>query len=167
MNTPTLFRKVLVPLFTLLIGLSLQSGTAHAQATGDLDLQGIVASSCSVTVSPVVGVADALDLSAAATNVNVASVNETCNDPDGYTVTAVSANASTLMPVGASSDSVAFTINYGGAAADLSGTTPVTDVTTNTGSTGVDKTVDISYANPGFIAADTYQDTITFTIAAK
>ena len=151
----------------LLLGVSTP---AFAASTGDLDLSGTVAAACDVTVTPVAGVADNLPLSSAQTDLNVGSVNETCNDADGYTVTAQSANSSVLQPLGpTSTDSVPYTFSYGGVLVDLTtgGAMTVTDASAPTGSGGTSSLVDISYTNPGFIEADTYTDTITFTIAAK
>lgn len=164
-----LFSKTLVVgfSFTLGFGVALAPRSGYSASSGDLDLSGTVAAVCEVVVTPVAGVADNLPLGAAATNLSVASVNERCNDPIGYTMSAVSAHSGKLMPLGASTDSVSYSISYNGAPADLSGATPVTDVNAPTGNAGVNKNVSISYANPGFIAADTYADTITFTIAAK
>ena len=142
---------------------------ALSAGAGNLDLSGSVAAACDVAVTPVAGVADNLPLVAAQTNLNVGSVNESCNDPNGYTLTAQSANASALKPVGGSPDTVPYTFTYAGASLDLSGggAVTLTDTITPTGASGLDKAVDISYSDPGFIAADTYTDTITFTIAAK
>ena len=142
--------------------------SAHAANSGNLDLQGTVAAVCDILVTADPG-ASSLNLGAAATDLFVASVNETCNGPIGYTVTVQSANSSSLEPLGSSPDSVPFTFKYDGSAANLSGGGAVTITNANlpTGAAGVDKSVEISYANPGFIAADTYTDTLTFTIAAK
>ena len=151
----------------LLLG---SSTPAFAASTGDLDLSGSVVAACDVSVTPVAGVADNLPLTSAQSGLNVGSVNETCNDADGYTVTAQSANSSVLQPLGpTSTDSVAYTFSYNGTGVDLSSgaAMTVTDASAPTGSGGSSNLVDISYANPGFIEADTYTDTITFTIAAK
>ena len=139
-----------------------------AASSGDLDLSGTVATQCDVTVTATATAAN-LDLSTAGVSVNVGSVNETCNDPDGYTVTAQSANSSVLSPIGTSTDSVPYTFDYDATTFDLSGggAVTVTDVNAATGAAGVDRTVTIDFAAPGFIAADTYTDTLTFTIAAK
>ncbi len=151
----------------LLLGISTP---AFAASSGDLVLSGTVVAACDVTVTPVAGVADNLPLTSAQTALNVGSVNETCNDADGYTVTAQSANNSVLEPLGpTSTDSVPYTFSYGGVTWDLStgGTVLVTDAFAPTVSSGASSSVEISYSNPGFIEADTYTDTITFTIAAR
>ena len=97
------------------------------------------------------------------------SVSETCNDADGYTLSAQSSNSSVLLPVGGGSDTVPYTFRYDGTISNLTGggAVQVTDASAPTGSGGVSKLIHLSYANPGFIAADTYSDTIVFTIAAK
>lgn len=149
----------------LLLG---SSTPALAASTGDLDLSGTVATVCDVVVTPVAGVADNLPLAGAQAGLVVGSVNETCNDPNGYSLSADSANNSALAALGTSSDSVPYAVSYGGSGINLSGA-PVTITNSSgpTGATGVDNAVAISYADPGFIEADTYVDTITFTITAK
>ncbi len=150
----------------LLLGVSTP---ASAASTGDLDLSGTVAAACDCTVTPVAGVADNLPLASAQTDLNVGSVNETCNDADGYTITAESLNSSVLKPLGlTNTDSVPYTFSYGDVLVDLTtgGPVTVTNVSAPTLSSGSSNLVDISY-DPGFIEADTYTDTITFTIAAK
>ena len=149
----------------LLLGVSTP---AHAASTGDLDLTGTVAAVCDLTVSPVIGVADNLPLGAAQTDLNVGSINETCNDPNGYSLSAVSANLSILQPLAGGPDNVPYTVSYGGAPMNLSGAPiTVTNAVAPTGAGGVDNAVAISYSDPGFIEADSYSDTITFTITAK
>ena len=151
--------------FLLLLGVSTPS---FAASTGDLDLSGTVSATCDITVTPIAGVADNLPFGSPQSDLVVGSVSETCNDADGYTLSAVSSNSSVLLPLGTSPDSLAYTFRYGGVLVDLTaGSVQVTDASAATGSGGVSKLMHISYPNPGFIAADTYADTIVFTIAAK
>ena len=86
-----------------------------------------------------------------------------------HMLSAESANDGVLEPEGNSTDSVPYSFEYGGSGHDLStgSAAEVTDSSSPTGAAGVDNLVTISYSDPGFIAADTYADTITFTISAK
>ena len=149
--------------------LILGTGPALAASSGDLDLTGVILPICDVVVTPVAGVADALPFGGAAADLNVASVNEACNVPAGYDMTAQSANSSVLTPVGPSADTVPYTFKYATVLVDLSGggAVNVTNAIARTVPAGVDKAVDISYADPSGFGADTYTDTITFTITAK
>lgn len=67
------------------------------------------------------------------------------------------------------SDTLAYTMTYGGTAVSLSsGTAVVTDVTTKSNAAGTDNELRISYTGSGqFLYEDTYEDTLTFTITAK
>ena len=143
--------------------------SAFAAASGNLDLSGTIAIACDVAVTPVAGVADALPFGAAAVDLNVASINESCNVPAGYDMTAQSSQSSVLTPLGVSPDTVVYTFKYGGVLTDLSTglAVNVTNAVARTPAGGVNKAVDISYADPSGIGADTYTDTITFTITAK
>ncbi len=159
-------RAITLSVVTILM---LATGSALAASSGNLDLTGVIAAACDVVVTPVVGTADNLPFGAAGVDVNVASVNESCNVPAGYDMTAQSSQSSVLTPVGASLDTVPYTFKYATVTFDLSGggAVNVTNVTSPTPGGGVNKAVDISYADPSGFAADSYTDTITFTITAK
>ena len=102
--------------FLLLLGVSTPS---FAASTGDLDLSGTVSATCDITVTPIAGVADNLPFGSPQSDLVVGSVSETCNDADGYTLSAVSSNSSVLLPLGTSPDSLAYTFRYGGVLVDL------------------------------------------------
>lgn len=94
------------------------------------------------------------DISAGHTNRHVATVTETCNSPDGYTVTVTGSNAGdhTGMFVDiVSSDSHPFTIRYNGISVPPGGI--VTDIRRT-------KRFPVAVAN-------TYEETLTFTISAR
>ena len=167
--TSKLAKKTIVGLFIALF--VLVGGTAFAQNT--LLLQGTVPSILSVTVAAN-GAANTLDLTTAQTDLLVATVTERSNSVSGYIITLDSANATgavaTLNGItGGNTDTLTYTIGYGGAAVTLvSGAATVTDTTGKTASTGAVKNVTISFDGTGsFLNADTYEDTLTFTIAAK
>jgi hypothetical protein len=106
------------------------------------------------------------DLTAGANNVQVGTVTERCNNSTGYKVTLTSANKSNLL--GSSTGAkIAYTLTYGGAAVNLtSGSATVTNATTKTATGGVTDAVLITFAG-GFLVADTYSDTLTFTMSAN
>lgn len=135
--------------------------------SGTLTLTGVIGETTSITVTPVAGVADNLDLTVdytAGSPLNVASVNETSNAATGYNVTVSSANNGEL--VNGAVDSLAYNALYNGVAITLS-TTPQTITNQATpGSYNVDKALDIYYtASTANLAAGTYTDTLTFTIS--
>src|SRR5687768_3215877 len=73
--------------------LLLAGGSAFAADSGNIVIQGTVAAVNEIVVTPVAGY-NTLNLTAGATDQQVATVNEKNNDPDGYTVTLTSLNAS-------------------------------------------------------------------------
>jgi hypothetical protein len=120
-------------------------------------------------VTPAAGASNIADISAGDTDRQVATVNENCNDPLGYTMTVAgthSTNYTGLFVDSVSGDSQPFTIKYNGVAVPAGG------VVTNTNAPGInlDKNVTITYAaNAGLTPSTgfTYNETLTFTIAAK
>jgi spore coat protein U-like protein len=146
-------------------------GAADAATTGTITLQGTVAQSCNITVTPQTGY-NALDLSTSPTSLNVATVNETCNDPKGYTVSMTTANGTTTGvlkgAIAGNPDTVTYNVTYNGSAVTLAGSTAtVTNVTAKTAAAGVTKNLNIAYTGNSNLGADTYTDTLTFTITAK
>jgi hypothetical protein len=147
-----------------------------AATSGTLVLQGSVPGILEITVNAVAG-ASALDLSANAADVLVASVVERSNKKAGYTVSLESANA--VAAAGSSAtfkstdptnaDTLAYTISYGAAPVSLvAGLALVSDVSTKTAGTGTSREVRISYSGAGsFLFEGSYRDTLTFTITAK
>ncbi len=124
---------------------------------------------CDLEVQQETGAASIPDISAGHANRHIATVTETCNSPDGYTVTLTSANSGdhTGMFVDAvSTDSHPFTIRYDGVTVPPGGV--VTDATAP--AFGVQKIVDITYPADETLTgtvADTYEETLTFIMSAK
>ncbi len=149
---------------------------ANAAASGNVTLTGSVAANCQITVTAEAAAAT-LDLATDQTNLKVATVNEKCNDPDGYTVDLVStwgagdAGTSVELESATTSERLVYTVRYDTSAVtfDASGSAQVTDVLAKTGGSGVDKDIDISYSGSAAnLAAGTdYTDTLTVTITAK
>lgn len=161
-----------------IIGLAAMLGTiatASAQTTGSITLTGTVSQILQITVTPAPGY-DTLDLTTSQTDLLVATVTEKSNNQAGYTVTVESQNAAALGSSTAffkgsdagNGDTLNYGMSYNGAAVslDASGAAVVSDVAGTTAQTGVDKQLAITYTG-AFLNADTYSDTLTFTIAAK
>ncbi len=159
-------------LFLLLICLAFHMISAkpvQAALSGSVTLTGAVPALCAIVVLPSAGATGITDISAGDTNRTIATVTETCNDPDGYTITMVGANSGNHT--GKFVDSVsgaqhAFTITYNGSAVPIGG------VVTNTSGPGIGlaRTVRITYGVDTSLpstAGFTYGETLTFTIAAK
>ncbi len=152
-----------------LIVQSLVCPPADAAPTGQVTITGNVPILCSLDVQQEPGAVSIPDISAGHTNLSVATVTETCNSPDGYTVTVRGVNSGdhTGMFVDSiSSDSHPFTVAYDGVAAPAGG------VVTNSASTAFNlvKTVDITYPADATLTgtvSDTYEETLVFTITAK
>lgn len=143
--------------------------TAEAALTGTVTLSGKVPQICNIVVTPEVGASNIADISAGDTDRVVATVNETCNDIDGYTVTVNgthSGNHTGLFRDTISGDEHPFTIKYNNSNVSSGGV--VTDV--NAAGINLSKQVKISYAADVTLAPSagfTYGETLTFTIAAK
>lgn len=139
---------------------------AAAVTTASLTLSGTVNGSVEIIVAPEAA-ATALDLLSDTTDLKVATVTEKSNT--GYEVTVSSANAAKLVGKNATTpDDLSYSLKYGGASVTFSaGSATLTDTTTQTGASGVDKNLTISYLGDPSLQADTYEDTLTFTITAK
>ncbi len=142
---------------------------ATAATTGQVTITGNVPIACDLLVQQEAGADNISDISAGHANRHVATVTETCNSPDGYTVTLTGSNSGdhTGMFVDfVSTDSHPFTISYNGISVPPGGV--VTDSTVLT--FGVQKNVDITYPADETLTgtvANTYEETLTFTISAK
>lgn len=142
---------------------------ALAATTGQVTITGNVPILCSLDVQQEAGAVSIADISAGYTNRRVATVTETCNSPDGYTVTMRGVNSSDHTGIfvdSVSSDSHPFTVAYDGVTVGAGG------IVTNSASTAFNlvKPVDITYpANTTLTGtiSDSYEETLVFTIAAK
>jgi hypothetical protein len=159
--------------------LILSAVSALAADSGNITVQGTVVPVNEITVTSQTGF-DTLNLANGGTDVLVAVVNEKNNDPDGYTVTLVSANAQAESSAqahlkGADTENatvINYSIKYGVNAAEtavtlVSGSAEVTSTTAATPEAGSDKNLKITFAGSSWSNADTYSDTLTLTIAAK
>jgi len=141
--------------------IALTSGTAAAQSTGTITLNGTVVESCTV------GVTDssaALDLVGGESNTAVGAVVETCNSGDGYTVTLTSANSGRLTSSAPGSTPIAYTVAYDGQSAALSS---ALTLTRNDARFNQSRNLAVSLTGSNQYIAGDYADTITVTIAAR
>lgn len=169
MNTK-LLSKVSLKQTLIGCGFTLLTGSALALPVGSVTHGGVVPAFLDVVLTNDAGI-NALDLTINEPNRLITSVNERTNNILGYTVRMDSANGTTsgeFLGV-ANGDTLPYTITYGGVAQTLvAGSAIVTDVNSRTGFMGVDNDVRISYDGTAtFLSADTYSDTLTFTIIAK
>lgn len=141
----------------------------------DLSIQGSVGALQSITVTPT-GNATALNLNADVTDLPVATSVEKSNAIAGYTVTVSSANAVAANQApflkGANvgnNDKVTYTLKYGGTAVPfVNGSATVTTASTRTGSSGVSKSITISYStSTANLKNDTYSDQLTLTLISN
>jgi hypothetical protein len=159
------------------VSMVLSSAPAFAQSTdeGNITLSGTVAPINEISVTPVAGVYNVLDLANSQVNLVVATVLEESNHTTGYTVTLVSANAAAgtqarLMSTdGSNLHGIDYSMFYGpdsGTAVTL--TTGSATVTSTIGAApegGTLNNLGISYTGNTFLNADVYTDTLTLTIA--
>ena len=154
--------------------LTISSATIGTAAT--VVLTGSVPANCIVSVTPE-PVASTLDLTTDQTNLKVATVNEKCNDPDGYTVTVMTTYGNTngiaecRLESPTTTENLLYSVRYNTSFVtfDATGTALVTNSVVKTGGLGIDKDIDISYSGSGafLAAAADYTDTLTVTILAK
>jgi len=140
---------------------------AFAATNASLSLSGTVAPVLSISVVPE-AFASALPVGSAVTAQKIATVTELSNNLVGYTVTLSTANNAELVgALGGNTDTVAYTLIYGGSAVAFTlGTATISDVSVRTSGAGAAKDLAISFG-AAFLNADSYSDTLTFTITAK
>lgn len=156
-------------LILVLVGMFVVSLTAHAQwsNTGTLTINGTMPAIIQINITDN---STALSLDSAATGVVVGSISERSNSGTGYVVTVESANLGELVG-GTYGETFAYSLSIGGANIDLTSPATVSDSTSRTSATGITKTIDVTHGVGEFagnmLAADTYSDVLTFTIAPK
>lgn len=139
---------------------------ALAATTGNVVITGTVPAACNITVNTLAG-ASIADLTQGATHLQVATVEENCNNPNGYTVDMIGSHSGSYggrFVDSVSGDTLDFSIRYDDASVN---NTRVTDVNAPD---VVTKNVDISYPSDNTLTASsgaTYSETIGFTITSK
>lgn len=138
---------------------------AFGATSGTLSLTGVVPLITEITITPDPN-AGALPIGNAVNALTIATVNERSNDKAGYTVSLTTANGATLKEA-AGTDSLPYSLIYGGSPVTFSnGTAVISNATAKTGGSGTTNILAISFA-AAFLNADTYTDTLTFTITGK
>lgn len=147
---------------TLVLGLL--GANAQAASSADITLSGSVDQDCSValnssnyTVNLLGGEADSA----------VATVTETCNDSDGYEISFSSANAGVLQNDDNASEQKPYTVSYGtGIVAQRLSESKSVAYSTYTAGNDVALRMNLDAHTSGVLAAGTWSDTITISIAA-
>lgn len=142
-----------------------------AATTGTLTIQGTVDPTFSITVTGATGYSS-LSLTTVVTKKAIATIVEKSNNAAGYTVTLNSVNKGALKgAIVTNADALNYTLQYGGVDVTLdaaTGNATLSDVSTVTPGAGTSKSLTISYdASTSMLTADTYSDTLTFTMTAK
>jgi hypothetical protein len=145
------------------------STQAQAADTGTLLLQGVVASTNNIVITPNGSNNTSLNITAGDNNKLVASVVESSNNLTGYKINAKSANNSELRHGTSANVKTTYTLSYnGGTAATLSQNyQQVKNVTQLNGMTSNTSNVVVNVAALASAPAGTYSDTVTFQIVAN
>lgn len=160
-------KKILAGL-TLFLGLVFAE-VASADSSATLFLEGYVEEICELYVIPVIGAATTLDVVGGETQRNIASVEESFNGDNGYTISIGSINSGELTHSNAT-NSAPYTIEYNGGAATPPGpaATPVVVKTAPAGApvSSLANAVDINITGDPTLPSGVYTDTLIFTITA-
>ena len=140
-------------------------GTAQVKAQpNSMTLSGAVAQSCTLAITAS-GSYNHLSLTGVQSNVPVGTSIESCNDGKGYVVTIGTQNGTNSAAFKGISHgrTMVYGVNYGSTSTlTFAGSTATA---TNTHSAGFSTiTLGVSYGNGTSLAADTYTDTLTFTL---
>ncbi|MBT5705418.1 MAG: hypothetical protein HOI66_03780 [Verrucomicrobia bacterium] len=159
--------------FVAAIGFAGISNVSGA-TSGNLVLDGEVDLILSIAVTPEPG-ASSMSPSTLVSSLAIANVYEICNDADGYTVSVSSSNGvgdaanSGVLTGATAAEDLSYSLTYGGTSVGfVNGSAQVTDSSSKTPDFGELKSIDIAFdGTSSNLAADSYSDTLTFTIAAK
>ena len=157
-----------------IIGAGVVMGAVHAdaQTTGKITLAGSNAQVCTLAITPS-GSYNSLNLANTATNSTVGTSVESCNDLNGYSVTVASANGGPYLKGSnnLNSATLAYGVNYGSNSTltFASGSATADTFSSYTPSANYNHTitVGVSYAGTPNLPADTYTDTLTFTLSSN
>lgn len=166
--------RLTVALAAFVAFVALAAIPAAAATSGSILLSGSVPAILEITVTPEPGIGN-LPITTTQSDLLVATVVERSNKHAGYTVTLQSSNmvagglASPTFESADTSDSLPYSIKYGGVPVSFSsGTAVVSDVAGRTDAAGSSKSVTISFDGANyFLDEATYSDTLTLTIIAK
>ena len=164
--TKNIFRRAALVVTGLFLGFGLSDGANAQAASGTINIAGTVAASCAVTVNTAAAAATLPLTTTGTQTVTVGSVVESCNAPNGYTISLTARSTLASSTTGASS-AIGYTAAYnGGASNALSGAGQTLTRTAPSFSTTA-LPLAISFAGNANLVAATYSDTITVTIAAR
>lgn len=143
------------------------STSSFAATSGTLVLRGSVQRVLSISVSAE-SIAQTLDLSTNKTDLKVATVNEKSNSKNGYKVSISSANLGKLKRADGP-EVFSYTMKYGTQAVNLGSAQEDLVISSTAGTVNVNKDVSVSYTGiaQDLMVEGTYEDTVTFTIAAN
>lgn len=169
-------RHLLTLGFAAIAAVWLSSQSALAQNSASVVLSGTVGASAKITATTAPQLTSA-ELVDGVTDKLVSTVNEKCNNHNGYTVTLQSVNAAAASSSQArlkggragNTDVINYSIKYNGAAITLdnTGTATVTNSDVKTGGSGVDKPLAITIAGGQNPSDDLYVDQLVLQIAVK
>ncbi len=148
--------------------LALGSVSAHAASTGTLLLQGTVALTNDIVVTPAGSNNTTLDI-VGGQSVLVATVAETSNNLTGYKINAKSDNGSELRNGSDATKKTTYTLSYDGGSAVTLTTSyqQVKNVSSLSGLTTNNSNVNATVAAYAAAPAGAYSDTVTFQIVAN
>jgi hypothetical protein len=169
-------------LATLAVAGAIASLPGAATAASTITISGTVLPNCGIAVTPNASAAN-LDLtSSGPQHVTVGTVLQSCNKMAGYTIVVTSANCATPTPAGAkligtapNTDTLSYSVEAqnpvtGGSQAVVTGllasscTGQNARAVTNAKISTETSTIFINYNGSASLNADTYQDTLTFTV---
>lgn len=152
--------------FAIVASLLALSTSSFAATSGTLLLRGSVQRVLSISVTAD-SIAQTLDLSTNKTDLKVATVNEKSNSKSGYKVSISSANLGKLKRTDGA-EVFSYTMKYGTQAVNL-GSAQDLVISSTAGTANVNKDVSVSYTGiaQDLMVEGTYEDTVTFTIAAN
>jgi len=141
---------------------------AHAATSADLTITGTVDEDCSVSLDTS---SKTIDIQSGEVDSTMANVTEICNDADGFSISFSSANSGVLQNDDNAGEQKSYTISYGSGASsfDSQSLTQSRSVSYNTFTAGhtVPLRLNLASHSGGVLAAGTWSDVITVSIAAQ
>jgi spore coat protein U-like protein len=163
---PTPFLRTAIFVLSVAFGCAITDSALAQSASGTINLTGTVAASCTVAVTPLPAAA-ALPLTTSGTQtVTVGNIVETCNTPNGYTVT-LSGRSTLASSTSGASSAIAYTVGYNGSSSNSIAGSGQGFTRNGPNFSGTALPVAISFAGNANLVAATYSDTITITIASR
>jgi hypothetical protein len=149
------------------------AGPATAAQNGNVALSGNVPQNCSIAVTATGN--SGIDLSTTTADLQVATIAEDCNKRAGYviavtTTNGVAASASTGLfngDTGGNSDTVAYSVKYNSSSLTLTNGADSSARSVSSKVSGQVSPVTISFTGDATAAADTYADTLNFTMTVN